>query len=389
MDFNIIDFFSKNIMIDLMNKDSGYIHVFGVGPGSAGASVLVDNLSRKLNKSQIICPQRHISISSSSGILGKISSAVKKISIKMKFYWRCIFLHDKNLILYGYLQVGILMSIWLYFRNRSLHIYLLDSSFFCIKSYNSFNNKECLRCVVSNNIERDCFSFPGLRIKFFHLWFLKYVRCYHSRLRIQFLCQNERQCALLKLTYGDNVRATVVGLPTSSDHDSRRIVLKMSDKLIIDARFSKKGTFAYRAVFHGAAIEAKGVHLALDIAIKNPNILFVFPFSNCRGLFPSLSNCLYVPLTWNTGLRELCAASDIILNLSCWSAPIEMALVKSISLQKHVLVVDSIYGYTQELIGNNRFISVLKYDHQSNDLVNVDICDLHKSWLDSIRGMSA
>jgi len=227
---------------------------------------------------------------------------------------------------------------------NEVSLFLVDNSYFCIRSYNHLPGTygECLRCLEGfEHCHPDCRPFPVPYSRQENFAYLERFKQIAPNLSFWF--QNRRQKELLEKYVGLNVGGEVVGLTLDEFHA----------KLDEDARFAHEG-FYEEVVFHGAPQEAKGVLYALELARALDPVRFTFPFERKRllKLAPGLmipENVNFVPMTWENGLREKVINAKVVLCPSQWSAPIEGALVKSLLFNGNVAIYETKYGYAGEL----------------------------------------
>lgn len=206
-------------------------------------------------------------------------------------------------------------------RTKPIWIYILDASFFCIRSYNHLPGEasECLRCCgggFENAAANNCKPFPirdGRSIPF-----LEILKREAATGKLRFIAQNEGHAKLLQRHFGKDAIVKTAGLWTV-DMGDMPVSRKQSD--------TQEET--YDVVFHADAKDAKGFPWMLQLAVACPELRFLFPFAMpAHGCFPV--NCHFRPMRWESGLREMIASSPMTMAPSLWSAPIEGALVKSI-----------------------------------------------------------
>lgn len=225
-------------------------------------------------------------------------------------------------------------------RKAPLWIYLLDSSFFCIASYNHVRGEStpCTRCSGGNFSEAKkfgCRPFPieDERYVEFLSRLMKDVR----ETKVRFLAQNENQANLARSHFGGNAVVETVGLWTSD----------MSEEMNSPETGTPQGE--YDVVFHGTSHPAKGATWLIEVARHCPDHRFLFPFSAREVDAGSPENCVFIPMSWETGLRRQVAISKLTVAGSLWSAPIESALVKSICLARAVAVPENYSAFSNEL----------------------------------------
>ncbi len=246
-------------------------------------------------------------------------------------------LHPQNL---GYqLSLRLLES-----RKEPPLIYLLDSSFFCISSYNHLPNESfaCLRCLKSGFdqiLQNNCKPFP--RADKYAINFAprlqKLVRSGH----VKVAAQNLRQAELAQKHFGLSSLPSVVGLWTRDWDD----VFDQNNESLVDSVISQ---YSWDILFHGHALDAKGASWIVKLAVLCPELRFMFPFARPKG-FEASSNCFFIPCSWESGLQEEIKKSRYVAVPSLWSAPIEGALVKSIVCARGVIVAENLSSFCDEL----------------------------------------
>lgn len=231
-------------------------------------------------------------------------------------------------------------------RCRPTWIYLLDSSFFCIRSYNHVppENDACIRClegVWSAAGEQGCHAYPAGHDC--GMPFLEQLRSLAASGRVRFMAQNPRQAMLAEHHFGARWPVPVVGMWTV---DLAEVFAAQGSK-----RSTSRRPPPCDVVFHGGDHAAKGFFWTLELARRLPTVRFMFPLAwrqrSSWGARPA--NCEFVPMTWESGLEEAVAAAPITLVPSLWSAPVEGALVKSIMVGRAVAAPAVGSGYVSDL----------------------------------------
>jgi hypothetical protein len=229
-------------------------------------------------------------------------------------------------------------------RRLPVWLYLMDSSFFCVKSYNHIagEHSACTRCLGGRwqwAASLGCQPWPiadaatGRFVERLREWMIAgHVRC---------LVQNQRQAELIQVHCGGRANTRIVGLWTSDLNPSATRPVTQADE-----------TDRRTIVFHGVSIAAKGALWALEVARHCPQLTFKFPFKARQlkaagGELPP--NAHFEPMTWETGLANEVASAAVVLVPSLWSATMEGALLKSIIAARAVAVVDEPTAYSSEL----------------------------------------
>lgn len=251
---------------------------------------------------------------------------------------RLILLHPQNL---GYrLTLRLIES-----RSSPPLIYLLDSSFFCIASYNHLRgeHRPCLRCLehgfdeVKNN---SCLPFP--RPDWSALAFAPRLLELVKAGRVNIAAQNMRQAELAQRHFGLPERPRVVGLWTQDWDD---VFAELS---IPSGGRVSQSQYSWDVLFHGHCLDAKGTSWVAEVALRCPELRFMFP-SVKPDWFNAGDNCNFVPCSWESGLKDEIRRARFVVVPSLWSAPIEGALVKSIVYAEATLVVDNPTSFCDEL----------------------------------------
>ncbi len=201
-------------------------------------------------------------------------------------------------------------------REHSWH-FILDSSFFCLRSYNYIKGESsaCMRCLEKEEsvVEMGCKHFPYIQGGY---------QQYRDALKesgrqISYFVQSEIVEQLLRQVVGAEPRIEVVGMAADYPAEAElELVPQPTEKQI---------------VFHSHPLNPKGCEWTIQLAKRLPKWKFLFPFA--KGAVSSLSpsdNCEFRPMTWENGLKDAVESSSGVLCPSLWSAPVEGAFVKSI-----------------------------------------------------------
>ncbi|QNJ30621.1 hypothetical protein SynPROS91_00193 [Synechococcus sp. PROS-9-1] len=285
--------------------------------------------------SRLIYRKRYLSVGIEifARVFGKIVFIVKCLGV---FDGEIVFLHPQT--------AGYLLLFWLTLFNR-VCVYVMDNSFFCIRSYNvhPLTRNECLECLGHIRPHYLCAPAPEWMPKFVNTLYLSLFQV--LSLRLKFLAQNTLQSELLRLHFGRKVNVSVIGM--NAENNVQQIEFPDSGRSYIC------NTFCYDIVFHGASNAAKGLFFVLEIADLLPELSFLIPdsLSNVVGITKNSppSNVSCVEMTWETGLKEAVVSAHMVINPSMWSAPIEGALIKSAKFNSNVATVKSQYSYEAEI----------------------------------------
>ena len=249
-------------------------------------------------------------------------------------------------------------------RTNTVYFYVMDSSFFCMMSYNynNLNGSECLRCISNpRNSFSECYFWPKLIRKKVAINYLEELMLYSKG--IVFLAQTHSQEKLLVEHFGDKIDCRVVGMEP--------VDLSLAD---IQSIGLTDITRDYDLVYHGSIHPAKGIIYFLQISLLLPKFKIFIPmslnaassiFSDCMRL----NNVTFQDCTWETGLEDAVRKAKLVVNPSLWSAPIEGAFLKSLAYNGNVAVVHSKFGFSSEHMFKNRVLKLPEDPASAADLL--------------------
>jgi len=245
-------------------------------------------------------------------------------------------LSDSNILLLHPQTIGWSLVSRLMKAGNRISFYVLDNSFFCIRSYNHRKglSGECLDCV--GNLTRchsSCEPFPQGASKSETLSTMQVLKDNSSN--VTFFCQSEAQRRLVIAHFGSATQAHVVGMKTT--------------ELV-----SLAGKRRFDVVYHAEELAAKGFWYTIELARRLPEISFLIPTAREElerkfGVQQWPTNITFSHLRWESGLEQEVGRCRMVLCPSLWSAAIEGAVLKSLSDNGNVAVVKSDYGFSSEL----------------------------------------
>jgi len=351
--------------------------ISGIGPGSSGVGRLMYKLIEEANKHNykilykfanksvrlLINEKKYFELLKEL-IFRSISSIYFNIKVLSIRNAEIILLHPQNL--------GIKNVKKLILFNKIIKWYIMDNSFFCMKSYNYLNG-ECIQCL--NNIDdydELCTPFPHPYNVEEYNEFLHFIKNNINKIKIY--AQSESHQSLITFFYGDTINSTVVGLDTGEFN----IDIIRENKNKIPEHKS--------IVFHGHLIDAKGFAFAYKLALKLPQYKFIFPAKQPKNISNVPDHIHFLDISWNKGLKKFVEEATLVLCLSMWSTPIEGALIKSIYYNGRVAVMNNQFGFNTEIADD--LILKLSYDCKEAALQidtyikeNIDSSNDLKKWL--------
>lgn len=250
-------------------------------------------------------------------------------------------------------------------RKNKVYLYVMDNSFFCMRSYNLHPEleAECLKCLSGpRNAMPTCQPFPVKVRREENIDFLEEFERLSSKLI--FLTQNSSQAQLIRARFGAGTQTRVVGLDTGEIASVKHSEFEVADVLMP----------SYDLVFHGAPQLAKGIRYFVELAESLSEFSALIPSSReqCEltlGRKINAANITFKECTWETGLKCAIQKGHLVVNPSLWSAPIEGALQKSMHFAPRVAVVESEFGYEKEFEQSSSFIRLPRDIQAASDLL--------------------
>ncbi len=257
------------------------------------------------------------------------------------------FLRNKKIIIIHPQSLGFNLFFRLLDHN-DVSIYVVDNSFFCIKS-NNFRHPigECLDCLGNvNNCHESCQPSP---IRYDKLENLNYLRRYKEYSpEINFFAQNYSQSVLLMKHFEEFKSIEIIGMNTGE------IKLYKNERSNVIYCEKEQDNIWPDIVYHGVASYAKGIEYILKLARELKNYTFLIPedqktVENYLGSHIAINNIVFEKCTWETGLKEYVIKSKLTICPSLWSAPIEGALIKSMVYSPMTAAVSTQYGFVNDI----------------------------------------
>ncbi|MFA7942778.1 hypothetical protein ACEK06_09980 [Pseudomonas brenneri] len=343
--------------------------ISGLGVSEGGVGRLMRNLVQQAETDGFTSVVRRTSQPIGRMLKQKqYSSAVLEVFLRLldpvRFFLRVQFIRDSTVVFVHPQTAGFSRFLKVVDKNN-VYLYVMDNSFFCIRSYNLHPELEieCFRCLSGpQQVLPACQPFPIAIKKQDNLEYLN--RFAEASSKITFLAQNVGQAELIKSRFGEQTRVRVVGLDTGELED---ITLdKQSSQIDL--------TCSYDLVFHGAPQLAKGVRYFVELAEMLDEFTAFIPSSKtqCEQVLQrpiTADNITFKECSWETGLKDAVLTCGLVVNPSLWSAPIEGALQKSIYYAGCVATVESLYGYEREYINSQSVIRLPRDVRAASDVI--------------------
>lgn len=237
-------------------------------------------------------------------------------------------------------------------RGLASHLYLLDNSFLCVRSYNhlDYETSACLRCVgpgqAVNATMNGCQPWPE-RDTFAPVFIAGLEELVRSG-AVRPLAQTQSQIALARRHFGETVDIAHVGL-WCADWTPYADAFAASGRAEGDADATVP---AYDVVYHGSRDLAKGIGWVLSLAALTPELRYLIPIDRGAVNVEAPPNVAVAAMRWESGLHEAVRTARLVLAPSLWSSPCEGALIKSVLIAKATAVVDVPTAFSAEIPAN-------------------------------------
>ena len=326
-----------------MDKGSKIGVVSGLSPGFGGVPRLLEKLS---DTHDLLCPRK--------------SQTFFKIRILNRIVWLIIWIFEimrfkgDRVLIVHHNSIPILIQMLVLIRFKSLAYYAIDNSYFCVKSYNFRDKKACLECLGDTDglpaLKFHCSPFP-LKKGRLSVWFeRKLLLRYVAGGEVYTLSRSSAE--LFSRHFSESGDGSEVRAVRILNFSTRELEVELRERNALSvAGLSRSGKKSgcrpdlvsqKRVVFHGSANDAKGWEYCLELAELLLEISFVFPFKapGDRVKTSELSNCLFIEMTWESGLRDAVQCADLVMCPSLWTYTPEAALLKSLIWTDRVFYVD-------------------------------------------------
>lgn len=325
--------------------------ISGILPGSTGVGEVLTHLLKEYNnKTMPRCrfffrsgglPIRRSLIEKKPGVaLKSIASALKG-----ELMFRSGFVHfmvkERSILIHPQ-SLGFQWCInFIEKSSYPVWIYLMDSSFFCVRSYNYIPGESapCTRCIGGkfyNSKNYSCVPFP--RNSPTAVPFVEKLIKYVNDNKVRLIVQNEKQAVLAKEHFGKNSTVNISGLWADDWNFD-----------VDNSQEQKEHETPYDIAYHGVPNAAKGAMWLISLAKLLPKYKFLFPFAQTSAFSDAPRNCFFIEMSWNSGLREIISSAPLVIVPSLWSAPIEGALIKSLMLANATAAIRHPTAFVEEI----------------------------------------
>jgi hypothetical protein len=232
---------------------------------------------------------------------------------------------------------------------RRTHLYLLDNSFFCVRSYNHLDQDvgPCFRCLGPgqgvNALAMGCRPWPAADA--YASAYIAALEQFVHRGQVALYAQNRGQIALAQRHFGPEAPISYAGL-WCADWTSYVDAFMAAGRTPGDDADAKP---MFDVVYHGSRDPAKGVAWVLAVAARTPEIKYLVPVDRGQVDFAAPANVTAMPMRWDSGLFDAVRTARLVLAPSLWSSPCEGALIKNIVIARAPAVVDIPSAFSAEV----------------------------------------
>ena len=295
--------------------------VSGLAPGFGGVPRLLEKMGLS---NTLLCPDK--------------SKVYFSIHFLNKLYWlidwslRLLLHQEREIIIIHHNSIPTFLHALIWFKFRRVYYFAIDNSFFCDRSYNILNDKHnCYACMGSKfglpGLKKSCASFPSKKSNLSRViqkWLVN-----HSITHNLVYCISKSQKLLIE-KHSPKSNVVVVNFSTL---EIEREIQERQQQLNYYQHLKTSNLI----VFHGALESAKGFEYALNLATAMPNETFLFPFSKPNIEVPS--NCRFISMSWNEGLKNAVRSAKVVLCPSIWTYTPEAAFLKSLIWTSQVFYI--------------------------------------------------
>lgn len=225
------------------------------------------------------------------------------------------------------------------------HLYLLDSFFFCRRSYNHIaaETAPCLRCigVDGKDVADRMGCAPWPKAEEATSRFIEALRSYVAAGDVHLYAQNDTQAEIARQHFGNSSAIEIVGLWCAD-------WTEYFEKFLSNG-ISESSSGPYDVVYHGSRDMAKGLGWMLAVAEQTPELSYLVPLDRGPANFSGPPNVTIQPMRWNQGLFDAIKGASLTVVPSLWSAPCEGALVKSIITAQATAAVANSTSFASEI----------------------------------------
>ena len=156
--------------------------------------------------------------------------------------------------------------------------------------------------------------------------------------------------------------ATMVGMLPESLFINKKDLSEDKEKYYSNIFNRLNNKYQFVVVCHINFSGAKGYFLIKEVSRYLQDISFIFPFKKPIEEKETQENLIFLPCSWETGLRYLCKESDMVFIPSIWTMQVEGALLKSCLIAKRLVSI------AESIIDKRDYIEGVYYLSNSEEI---------------------
>lgn len=303
-----------------------FISLLPIGYGGAGDYLHEINKDFK-NYKRIITPN----LFPNNKIINKLSIIFISISLKLFLKFILYFIKIEKIAIFHQQSIGYDLTSRLLAKSSNIIFFILDTNFFCKKSYNEYQDKVCNNCFDKFKPYNDCYHHPYISTDKEYQGFLYSLK--QNQKKITFITQTDGYSNIVKKKF-----------PYSNIENK-----KMHHEKLKKIKFISHLDFEYEYDFfyHAHLTPPKGINYFIQLSITLDKKNFFLP-SHLRYLNLK-KNMIIKKMYWGNEFIEKMKKSRIILCPSIWTYPVESAVLKSLLLKKAVAIIKSPNSFSENI----------------------------------------
>ena len=241
------------------------------------------------------------------------------------------FISIDNLVIFHQQSIGYDLVAKLINKSKKIQFFVLDSNFFCKKSYNEYNDNVCFAYYEKFKPHYDCYHHPYISEN--DDGYKKFTKALKINMeKIEFIVQTVGYSELVKKKFNkSNVKLKKMY------HEKLININNYIDKSLNE--------FNYDFFYHAHLTPPKGINYFYKLSNLMPDKKFFLPSHKNHKVVNK--NISFKKLYWGEEFIYTLNNSKIVLCPSIWTYPVESAVIKSLLMKKAVAVINSKYSFSE------------------------------------------
>ena len=252
-----------------------------------------------------------------------------------KFFLKVLvnFVSIDNLVIFHQQSIGYDLVAKLIHKSKKTQFFVLDTNFFCKKSYNEYNDSVCFVCYENFKPYNDCYHHPYITENDDN--YKKFADSLNINMeKIEFVVQTNGYRELVKKKFNkSNIKLKKMY------HEKLKNI-----NYYVDNNLDK---LKYDFFFHAHLTPPKGINYFYKLSNQMPDKNFFLPSHKTHNQLNN--NISFKKVYWGEEFISILKKSKIVLCPSIWTYPVESAVIKSLLMKKAVAVVNNKYSFSKEV----------------------------------------